>query len=157
MKTRFHVANGSLTASYFLSQTDSAFSVGDYIAVFDPIDGSKNIDSSLPVGNIFAIYKKQPGSKVDTNTFLQDGGALVAAGYCLFSATTVLVLTLGSGVDGFTLDPDSGKFLHTLNDIRIPRKGAIYSFNEANWRDFDEPVRRYLSCLKEGNSSTKVK
>jgi fructose-1,6-bisphosphatase I len=137
--------------------TDSAFAVGDYIAVFDPIDGSKNIDASLPVGNIFGIYKCQPGTKVDESTFLQDGRSLVAAGYCLFSATTVLVLTLGSGVDGFTLDPDSGRFLHTLKDIRIPRKGAIYSFNEANFRGFQEPVQRYLNLLKEGGSSTGLK
>eukprot|EP00980_Cylindrotheca_fusiformis_P011282 scaffold2597_cov116-Cylindrotheca_fusiformis.AAC.10 len=63
---------------------------------------------------------------------------------CFFisSASTVLVLTMGSGVDGFTLDPDSSRFLHTLNDIRIPRKGKLYSFNEANYRDFDEPVQR---------------
>jgi len=128
---------------------DSAFAVGDYIAVFDPIDGSKNIDSSLPVGSIFGIYKTQPGSNVDESTFLQDGKGLVAAGYCLFSATTVLVLTHGQGVDGFTLDPDSGKFLHTLKDIRIPRKGNIYSFNEANYRGFDEPVQKYLDLLKE--------
>ena len=128
---------------------DSAFAVGDYIAVFDPIDGSKNIDSSLPVGSIFGIYKNQPGSAVDESTFLQDGKALVAAGYCLFSATTVLVITHGQGVDGFTLDPDNGKFLHTLKDIRIPRKGNIYSFNEANYRGFDEPVQKYLDLLKE--------
>lgn len=65
---------------------DSAFANGDYIAVFDPLDGSKNIDASLPVGTIFGIYKKSPGADtVDTNTFLQDGSALVAAGYCLFS------------------------------------------------------------------------
>jgi fructose-1,6-bisphosphatase I len=57
---------------------------------------------------------------------------------------------MGSGVNGFTLDPDSGRFLHTLNDIRIPRKGAIYSFNEANYRDFDEPVQRYLDSSKQG-------
>ena len=132
--------------------TDSAFAVGDYIAVFDPIDGSKNIDSSLPVGSIFGIYKNQPGSVVDESTFLQDGKALVAAGYCLFSATTVLVLTHGKGVNGFTLDPDSGKFLHTLKDIRVPRRGNIFSFNEANYRGFDEPVRKYLTLLKEGTS-----
>eukprot|EP00980_Cylindrotheca_fusiformis_P011283 scaffold2597_cov116-Cylindrotheca_fusiformis.AAC.11 len=66
--------------------TDSAFAVGDYIAAFDPIDGSKNIDSSLPLGSIFAIYKKQPGaSGVDTSTFYQNGASMVAAGYCLFS------------------------------------------------------------------------
>jgi fructose-1,6-bisphosphatase I len=131
--------------------TDSAFAVGDYIAVFDPIDGSKNIDASLPVGNIFAVYKKPPGaSSVDDSTFLQDGRSLVAAGYCLFSATTVLVLTLGNGVEGFTLDPDSGRFLHTLRDLRIPKRGNIYSFNEANWRGFQEPVQRYLHNIKQG-------
>jgi fructose-1,6-bisphosphatase I len=133
--------------------TDSAFAVGDYIAVFDPIDGSKNIDASLPVGSIFGVYKCQPGSRVDESTFLQDGRSLVAAGYCLFSATTVLVLTMGTGVDGFTLDPDSGMFLHTLKDIRIPRRGNIFSFNEANYRGFAEPVQRYLTKLKEHGGS----
>jgi fructose-1,6-bisphosphatase I len=75
----------------------------------------------------------------------------------LRSATTVLVLTMGSGVDGFTLDPDSGRFLHTLKDMRIPRKGSIYSVNEANYREFQEPVQRYLSTVKEGSSSTGMK
>jgi fructose-1,6-bisphosphatase I len=64
---------------------DSAFAVGDYIAVFDPLDGSKNIDASLPVGSIFGIYRKQAGTDVTDKTFLQDGSALVASGYCLFS------------------------------------------------------------------------
>ena len=75
----------------------------------------------------------------------------------LCSATTVLVLTMGSGVDGFTLDPDSGRFLHTHKDIRIPRKGNIYSVNEANYRDFQEPVQRYLTAIKSGTSSTGMK
>ena len=67
----------------------------------------------------------------------------------LHFSTTVLVLTLGSGVDGFTLDPDTGRFLHTHCDIRIPSSGPIYSFNEANFRDFDQPVRRFLTSIKE--------
>jgi fructose-1,6-bisphosphatase I len=75
----------------------------------------------------------------------------------LYSATTVLVLTLGSGVDGFTLDPDSGKFLHTHKDIRIPSAGPIYSFNEANFHDFEVPVKRYLNALKEGSSSVGIR
>uniref|UniRef100_A0A7S4JJB5 Fructose-1,6-bisphosphatase, cytosolic n=1 Tax=Odontella aurita TaxID=265563 RepID=A0A7S4JJB5_9STRA len=134
---------------------DSAFSVGDYVAVFDPLDGSKNIDASLPVGTIFGIYKKEAfQDEVTPETFLQRGSdSLVAAGYCLYSATTVLVLTLGSGVDGFTLDPDKSSFLHTHEDIRIPPSGPIYSFNEANFHDFSYPVRRYLNALKEGSSS----
>ena len=134
---------------------DSSFAAGDYIAVFDPIDGSKNIDASLPVGSIFGIYRDS--SLVD-DPFLQDGrNALIASGYCLFSATTVLVVTLGSGVDGFTLDPDKGVFLHTHKDIRIPSSGPIYSFNEANYHDFGEPVKRYLTALKEGSSSVGVR
>lgn len=137
---------------------DNAFSVGEYIAVFDPLDGSKNIDSSLPVGSIFGIYRAQPGVPISgTKSFLQTGRNLVASGYCLFSATTVLVVTLGSGVDGFTLDPDVGQFLHTHKDIRIPSSGPIYSFNEANFRDFEQPVQRYLAALKEGSSSVGTK
>ena len=128
--------------------------MGEYVAVFDPLDGSQNIDASLPVGSIFGIYRPPPGTEITNQSFLQDGNALVAAGYCLYSATTVLVLTLGSGVDGFTLDPDSGKFLHTHPDIRIPLSGPLYSFNEANFRDFDEPIQRYLNALKEGGSSS---
>ena len=75
----------------------------------------------------------------------------------MHSATTVLVLTTGSGVDGFTLDPDKGVFLHTHEDIRIPSAGPIYSFNEANFRDYSEPVQRYLNALKEGSSSTGIR
>lgn len=67
------------------------------------------------------------------------------------------MLTLGSGVDGFTLDPDAGKFLHTHKDMRIPAAGAIYSFNEAYYRDFEEPVKRYLTALKEGSSSVGIR
>lgn len=67
------------------------------------------------------------------------------------------MLTLGSGVDGFTLDPDQGKFLHTHKDIRIPSAGPIYSFNEANYREFDEPIRQYLTALKMGSSSVGMK
>ena len=68
-----------------------------------------------------------------------------------------MVLTLGSGVDGFTLDPDTSKFLHTHKDIRIPSAGPIYSFNEANFHDFEEPVKRYLDALKEGSSSVGIR
>lgn len=71
-----------------------------------------------------------------------------------FRATTVLVLTMGSGVDGFTLDPDTRNFLHTHQDLRIPQAGPIYSFNEANYREYEEPVKRYLTALKQGSSAT---
>ena len=80
---------------------------------------------------------------------------MVAAGYCLYSATTVLVLTMGSGVDGFTLDPDKSVFLHIHPDIRIPSEGSICSFNEGNYRDFTVPVQRYLNAAKEGATGKK--
>jgi len=141
---------------------DNAFSVGDYVAVFDPIDGSKNIDSSLPVGTVFGIFRRIPGIPLDDEAheeaFLQTGdNALVAAGYCLYSATTVLVVTLGSGVNGFTLDPDEGLFLQTHSDIRIPRAGPIYSFNEANFHSYQPGVQKYLDALKEGTSSVGIR
>jgi len=136
---------------------NSAFAIGDYVAVFDPLDGSKNIDASLPVGTIFGIYKCPPGTTPSENTFLQKGNDMVAAGYCLYSATTILVLTMGAGTNGFTLDPDKGIFLHTHPDIRIPAAGPIYSFNEANYRDFSSPVQQYLNGLKEGSSSIGIR
>jgi len=118
-----------------LLQTNS-ISIGDYVAVFDPLDGSKNIDSSLPVGTIFGIYKYKTHGPAGVTTFLQKGDNLVAAGYCLYSATTILVLTLGGGrVDGFTLDPDRGEFLQTHPDMRIPTSGPLVCFNEANYRE----------------------
>lgn len=141
---------------------------GNYVAVFDPIDGSKNIDASLPVGTIFGIYRCPPEIVVadkneeghyqqqkqqqrgwNINSFLQRGTKLVAAGYCLYSATTVLVLTLGSGVHGFTLDPDRQTFLQTHPNMRIPDVGSLYSFNEANSRDYSEPVKEFLKTMKE--------
>lgn len=99
------------------SDMSNIFQSGEYVAVFDPIDGSKNIDSSLPVGTVFGIYRcpegidnKSEDGGWNVDSFLQRGTEMVAAGYCLYSATTVLVLTLGSGVHGFTLDPDKQTF-----------------------------------------------
>ncbi|KAL7490932.1 hypothetical protein ACHAWT_000439, partial [Skeletonema menzelii] len=130
---------------------------GEFVAVFDPIDGSKNIDSSLPVGTVFGIYRAPDGASsgkngVNLDSFLQRGTKMVAAGYCLYSATTVLVLTLGSGVHGFTLDPDKQKFLQTHPNIRIPDVGSLYSFNEANYREFSEPVQQFLTSMKQSGT-----
>ena len=89
--------------------TDSiSITTGEYVAVFDPLDGSKNVDSSLPVGTIFGIYKWKDIPPAGLKTVLQRGMHMVASGYCLYSATTVLVMTMGDGVHGFTLDPDRG-------------------------------------------------
>ena len=138
------------------SDLSNIFQSGDYVAVFDPIDGSKNIDASLPVGTVFGIYRKPEGGVVNSgkgdwsyDSFLQRGTKMVAAGYCLYSATTVLVLTLGSGVHGFTLDPDRQIFLQTHPNMRIPDVGSLYSFNEAYSRDYSEPVQKFLENMKQ--------
>jgi len=126
---------------------------GDYVAVFDPIDGSKNIDSSLPVGTIFGIYQIPQGVQAgpdgySMDWFLQRGTQMVGAGYCLYSATCVLVLTMGNGVHGFTLDPDKNAFLQTHPNIRIPDVGNIYSFNEAYFNDYNKPTQKFLDDMK---------
>lgn len=136
------------------SDLSNIYTSGEYVAVFDPIDGSKNIDSSLPVGTVFGIYRRPEGVSIDKkgwnlDSFLQRGTKMVAAGYCLYSATTVLVLTLGSGVHGFTLDPDKQTFLQTHPNMRIPDVGSLYSFNEAYSRDYSEPVQKFLENMKE--------
>ncbi|KAL7540430.1 hypothetical protein ACHAXR_010100 [Thalassiosira sp. AJA248-18] len=136
------------------SDLSNVFQSGEYVAVFDPIDGSKNIDSSLPVGTVFGIYRCPEGVNNgedgwSLDSFLQRGTKMVAAGYCLYSATTVLVLTLGSGVHGFTLDPDRQIFLQTHPNMRIPDKGHLYSFNEAYSRDYSEPVQKFVENMKE--------
>ena len=136
------------------SDLSNIYTSGEYVAVFDPIDGSKNIDSSLPVGTVFGIYRRPEGVSIDKkgwnlDSFLQRGTKMVAAGYCLYSATTVLVLTLGSGVHGFTLDPDKQTFLQTHPNMRIPDVGSLYSFNEAYSRDYCEPVQKFLENMKE--------
>lgn len=118
-------------------------SSGRYTAVFDPLDGSSNIDAGMPVGTIFGIFD-QVECEVDfdlstedqeaeclRNT-LQQGNNLVAAGYCLYSSATTFVFTLGNGVWGFTLDERIGEFVLTHPDMKIPTRGNIYSFNEAN-------------------------
>jgi len=122
-------------------------SSGRYTAVFDPLDGSSNIDAGIPVGTIFGIFDQaecdldfdvsaeQQEAACLRNT-LQQGKNLVAAGYCLYSSATSFVFTLGNGVWGFTYDERIGEFVLTHPDIKIPSRGKIYSFNEANRWDW---------------------
>jgi fructose-1,6-bisphosphatase I len=125
---------------------------GHYVAVFDPLDGSSNIDAGIPVGTIFGIFD-QPACPVDLDDMeqseerclqdaLQPGTNLVAAGYCLYSSATSFVFTLGGGVYGFTLDERIGEFVLTHPNMKIPSRGKIYSFNEANRWDWDSPLQK---------------
>ena len=146
---------------------------GRFVAVFDPLDGSSNIDAGIPVGTIFGIFEKQDqecmiqfdedddddnGNSAEQQCLqdtLQPGTNLVAAGYCLYSSATHLVFTLGNGVDGFTLDERIGEFVLTHPDMKIPSRGKIYSFNEANRWDWDTPLQDYITDIQQGLGDTK--
>jgi len=125
-------------------------SSGKYVAVFDPLDGSSNIDANISIGTIFGIYhrKTKVGMTDHTSDLLQPGSQLVAAGYTVYGTATMLVLTTGSGVNGFTLDTTAGEFVLTHPDIRVPPKGNIYSVNEGNCIFWFDPVKKYVHSVK---------
>lgn len=123
---------------------------GKYAIVFDPLDGSSNIDAGVSVGTIFGIYKHTDGSRENgINDVLRAGENMVAAGYAMYGSSTMLVLTTGHGVNGFTLDPEIGEFILTHEDLKIPERGKIYSINEGNTRFWDPVVRAYVQDKKE--------
>ena len=120
---------------------------GKYIIALDPLDGSSNIDVNVSIGTIFSIYRKVQGTAED---FLQGGRHQVAAGYVVYGSSTMFLLTTGNGVNGFTLDPAVGLFLLSHRNLRMPDRGKIYSFNEANAPRWLQPgLRRYLEALKK--------
>jgi fructose-1,6-bisphosphatase I len=123
-------------------------STGRLLLLFDPLDGSSNIDANVGVGTIFSILGRGPsGTDVGVEDFLRPGTEQIAAGYVVYGPSTMLVCTLGNGVHGFTLDPDRGEFILTHPGIETPRRGGIYSVNLGNQERFDAPLRRYLAHL----------
>ena len=124
---------------------------GGYAVVFDPLDGSSNIDCNLSVGTIFGIYKKSLKSEVVTSEkdLLRPGVELLGAGYALYDAATMIVLSTGLGVNGFTLDPSIGEFMLTHPNIKIPRTGKYYSINEGNSPNYDESTAEWMSWNKK--------
>ncbi len=130
------------------------FARGDYILIFDPLDGSSNIDVNINVGTIFSILRRvsSPERDVETDDVLQPGYKQVAAGYFLYGPSTMLVYTTGQGVHGFTLDPSVGEFLLSHPDMRIPHQGKIYSVNEGNVAFWDEGAARAAASFKSQNN-----
>lgn len=130
------------------------FARGDYILIFDPLDGSSNIDVNINVGTIFSILRRNSASDCDTDhgDVLQPGFRQVAAGYFLYGPSTMLVYTTGQGVHGFTLDPSVGEFLLSHPDMRIPHQGKVYSVNEGNTGFWDEGARKAVASFKSGDS-----
>ena len=119
-----------------------------YLALFDPVDGSSNIDVGVTIGSIFAIYKRADVATVTEATLRRPGREQIAACYTIYGSSTVLVLATAAGVDGFTLDPDRGDFRLTHPDIRIPDKVSCYSVNEGNQDRWTEPMQRAVAELR---------
>ncbi len=127
-----------------------------YIVLFDPLDGSSNIDVNVSIGTIFSIYKRttETTSSVTLHDFLQPGTKQVAAGYVLYGSSCILVYTTGHGVNGFTLDPSIGTFCLSHPNIKIPKDGKTYSINEGNVNTFSKGVKKYLSFCQEISPET---
>ncbi|WP_280383149.1 class 1 fructose-bisphosphatase [Nocardia wallacei] len=124
---------------------------GKYLLAFDPLDGSSNIDVNLPVGTIFSVLRApEDGRAAEAGDFLQPGVHQVCAGFTLYGPATMLVLTTGSGVDGFTLDREIGAFVLTHPRLRIPEDTSGFAINAANERFWERPVRRYVHECLEG-------
>lgn len=128
---------------------------GKYCVVFDPLDGSSNLDVSVGVGTIFSILRNDPAILGAVETLCQKGSRQVAAGYVLYGSSTVFVLTTGSGVDMFVLDPSIGSFVLVKSQIRIPTAGKTYSVNEANRLTFPEGFSRYLDWAHQNGYSSR--
>ncbi|HRK39745.1 MAG TPA: class 1 fructose-bisphosphatase [Burkholderiaceae bacterium] len=127
---------------------------GEYLLLFDPLDGSSNIDVNVSIGTIFSVLKKPEGDRgVEEADFLQTGNRQVAAGYCVYGPQTTLVLTVGDGVVMFTLDREQGSFVLTDENVQIPADTKEFAINMSNMRHWAPPVKRYVDeCLqgKEG-------
>ena len=133
----------------------SRFPSGNYAFLYDPLDGSSNIDVNVSIGTIFSILKKQSDSeRGDPGDCVQKGDMQVASGYIIYGSSVMLVYTTGRGVWGFTLDPQIGEFLLSHPAIQIPSKGKIYSINEGNSFRWLEETRRYVAHVKKEDKAT---
>ena len=131
---------------------------GEYLLLFDPLDGSSNIDVNVSIGTIFSVLKKPENSdKVSEADFLQAGHAQVAAGYCVYGPQTTLVLTVGDGVAMFTLDREQGSFVLTEENVRIPEDTREFAINMSNMRHWDKPGADYIAECLDGKDGPRGK
>ena len=138
-----------------LLQIPDGYQKGKYVLLYDPLDGSSNIDANVTIGSIFSIFHRVSPSGTGTQEdVLQPGDRQVAAGYLLYGSSMMFVYCTGHGVHGFTLDPSVGEFLLSHENIRIPDKGSIYSVNEGNSCRWEPGMRRYVEYLKQEDKAT---
>ncbi|KAF6160626.1 hypothetical protein GIB67_019566 [Kingdonia uniflora] len=134
-----------------------------FVVVTDPLDGSRNIDASIPTGTIFGIYKRLveidhlPVEEKSQLNSLQSGTKLIAAGYVLYSSATILCVSFGLGTHAFTLDRTTGDFVLTHPGIKVPPRGQIYSVNDARYFDWPEGLRRYIDTIRQGKGRNSKK
>ena len=129
---------------------------GKYVVLFDPLDGSSNIDVNVSIGTIFSIYRRKSptGTKATKEDMLQKGSDQVAAGYVIFGSSTMLVYTTGRGVNGFTLDPSIGEFCLSHPDIKTPETGRLYALNEGNLNRCDPGLKDYAEYCRQDDPAT---
>ena len=130
---------------------------GEYLLLFNPLDGSSNIDVNVSIGTIFSVLVKPEGVGVSEQDFLQPGSKQVAAGYCVYGPQTTLVLTVGDGVAMFTLDREQGSFVLTQENLRIPEDTKEFAINMSNMRHWDTPVKRYIDECLQGREGPRGK
>jgi fructose-1,6-bisphosphatase I len=130
---------------------------GEYLLLFDPLDGSSNIDVNVSVGTIFSVLRCPEGGPADERAFLQPGSAQVCAGFAVYGPSTVLVLTMGDGVHVFTLDREVGSFVLTQENVRIPEQTKEFAINMSNQRFWEPPVKRYVEELLAGKTGPRGK
>ena len=155
---------GGYLAAMASEEMDSIYLVpnrypqGEFLLLFDPLDGSSNIDVNVSIGTIFSVLKKPDGDRgVEESDFLQPGSQQVAAGYCVYGPQTTLVLTVGAGVAMFTLDREQGSFVLTEDNVQIPADTKEFAINMSNQRHWAEPVQRYIGECLEGKEGVRGK
>ncbi|MFZ9657337.1 MAG: class 1 fructose-bisphosphatase [Crocinitomicaceae bacterium] len=142
----------------FVAFSSETAQKGNYVVLFDPLDGSSNIDVNVSIGTIFSIYRRisPNGTPATLADMLQTGDQQVAAGYVLYGSSTILVYSTGKGVNGFTLDPAVGEFFLSHPDMKMPEEGRLYSINEGNLQDFNPTLRAYIDyCQSDKNQTGK--
>jgi fructose-1,6-bisphosphatase I len=127
-----------------------------YVCLFDPLDGSSNIDVNVSIGTIFSVFRRvsELGKPAKSEDFLQQGNKQVAAGYVIYGSSTMLVYATRRGVNGFTLDQSIGEFTLSHPDIVCPDSGKIYSVNHGNYFQYDEPVKKYITACQQKTKTT---
>lgn len=144
---------GSEENDTFLAFDEEECKKGKYVILFDPLDGSSNIDVNVSIGTIFSIFKRKSeiGTLANEADFLQKGTEQIAAGYVIYGSSAMLVYTTGNGVNGFTLDPDMGEYRLSHPDMKITDDGIVYAVNEANYHIMPKGVQEYVDYCKDVN------